>query len=141
MTLVTLSTVLDTLFTVLDITTSACLYTAPQPYVERLSIAETASPALSTSEPAPPFAHRTSRSLRERQRDPREDRPGRLDRRVVEVDLEEVELLVEQIRRSHRDETVPLRQTVGDRRIDGPEVIATGPKGTVGSRKAVNVPS
>src|SRR5918998_784496 len=88
--------------------------------------------------------YRTSRSLWERQRDPREDRPGRLDRRVVEVDLKEIELLVEQIHRSNRDETIPLRQTVRDRRIEGPELVAAGPKGnsgvTEGRERAVLIP-
>jgi hypothetical protein len=39
------------------------------------------------------------------------------------------------IRRSNRDEPKPLRQAVRERRIDGPEVIATGPNGNGGVKE------
>jgi hypothetical protein len=61
-----------------------------------------------------------------RQRDSSKEHPLGLYGRVVEVGVEKLELLVKQIRRSNGDETIPLRQTVIDRRIDGPEVSATG---------------
>src|SRR5207249_3264953 len=47
--------------------------------------------------------------------------------RIPKVCVKVLKLFVEKIGRANRDETVPLRQTVTGGRIDGPEVIATGP--------------
>src|SRR5437016_1635488 len=66
------------------------------------------------------------RSLWKRQCDSTKNRPGRLYDWVAGGCVKKLELLVKQIRRSKRDETIPLRQTVIDCRIDGPEVITAG---------------
>ena len=84
-----------------------------------------------------------SQPLRKRQCESHKKRPDQLNRWVVHVDLEELELLVEEICRSNGDDTIPLRQTVTDRRIDGPEVIATGPNDSVieeSLKRAVLIP-
>src|SRR3972149_6656684 len=62
----------------------------------------------------------------EGERDPGVDPPGRLNGWVPNIDSEEVELLVEEIRRSHREKAVSLGQTVADGHIHGPEFIAPG---------------
>ena len=54
--------------------------------------------------------------------------------------VKKLELFVKQIGRSNRDETVPLRQTIIDCRIDYPEVILTGRVGFAVSQ-STNLPS
>jgi hypothetical protein len=82
------------------------------------------------------------RLLRKRQCKSHKKRPDRLNRWVVHVDVEEFELLVEEICCSNGEETIALWQTVTDHRIDGPEVITTGPSGVIEERlkRAVLIP-
>ena len=63
--------------------------------------------------------------LPEWQRNSTEERPGRLYHWVCDVRIEKSEVLVEQVGRAERDETVASRQPVIDRGIDGPKVIVT----------------
>src|SRR5215470_7908329 len=68
--------------------------------------------------------------LWQRQCDSGEERSVRLNGRIVNVSVKELELLVKKIRRTDCYKTVSLRQTIAYCRIHRPEVVATGPDTT-----------